>query len=144
MIDSLKGDANYTYNVAGATHTGMTWGTPTWVRASQDYPSTCSAHNIVYYNTSNGTNLTDIKLSGGSKGCGILLVDGDFEASGDFFWHGAVMVSGSVRITGGGNKNITGGIMAGGSADADLVGGNVSIVYCSSAVNTRRLTSLRI
>jgi len=42
-----------------------------------------------------------------------------------------------VRITGGGNKNITGGIIAGGSADADLIGGNISVVYCSSAVNNQ-------
>mgnify|MGYP003591763198 CR=1 FL=1 len=141
MIDNLKSDADYSYglpgtSVAGATHTGMTWGTPTPGATQQD-PSTCSEHNIVYYNTSNGTNPTDIKLSGGSQGCGILLIDGDFEASGDFFWHGIVMVSGSVRITGGGNKNITGGIVAGGSADADLVGGNVHVVYCSTAVNSQ-------
>jgi Tfp pilus assembly protein PilX len=142
MIDSLKGDADYKYglpntSVAGATHSGMTWGTPTPNTLGQDYPSTCSEHHIVYYNTSNGTNLTDIKLSGGSQGCGILLVEGDLEAQGGFNWNGIVIVSGSVRITGGGNKNITGGIVVGGSADADLVGGNVSVVYCSTAVNSQ-------
>lgn len=134
MIDSLKGGADYTYNVASATHTGMAWGTPT-PGATQDNPSSCSEKHIVYYNTSNGTNLTDITLSGGTTGCGILLVDGDLDASGGFSWYGIILVSGSVRITGGGDKNITGGMVAGGSADADLVGGNVSIVYCSSAVN---------
>ncbi|MDP3097648.1 MAG: hypothetical protein Q8M86_06860, partial [Syntrophales bacterium] len=136
MIDSLKGGADYQYNVPGATHTGMNWGTPT-PGATQDDPSTCSTRNIVYYNTSNGTNLTDITLSGGSMGCGILLVEGDLDASGDFSWNGIVIVSGSVRITGGGNKNITGGIIAGGSADADLIGGNISVVYCSSVVNNQ-------
>jgi len=134
MIDSLKGSANYQYNVASATHSGMNWGTPT-PGATQDDPSSCSVRNIVYYNTSNGTNLTDITLSGGSTGCGILLVEGDLDASGAFSWNGIVIVSGSVRITGGGNKNITGGIIAGGSADADLIGGNISVIYCSSAVN---------
>ncbi|MDO9230431.1 MAG: pilus assembly PilX N-terminal domain-containing protein [Syntrophales bacterium] len=136
MIDSFKGGADYQYNVASATHTGMNWGTPT-PGATQDDPSSCSEKNIVYYNTSNGTNLTDITLSGGSMGCGILLVEGDLDASGDFAWNGVVIVSGSVRITGGGNKNITGGIIAGGSADADLIGGNISVVYCSSAVNNQ-------
>lgn len=136
IIDGLKGSANYQYNVAGATHSGMNWGTPT-PGATQDNPSTCSARNIVYYNTSNGANLTDITLSGGSMGCGILLVEGDLDASGDFSWNGIVIVSGSVRITGGGNKNITGGIIAGGSADADLIGGNISVVYCSSVVNNQ-------
>jgi Tfp pilus assembly protein PilX len=136
MIDGLKGSANYQYNVASATHSGMNWGTPT-PGATQDNPSTCSARNIVYYNTSNGTNLTDITLSGGSTGCGILLVEGDLDASGAFSWNGIVIVSGSVRITGGGDKNITGGIVAGGSADADLIGGNISVVYCSSAVNNQ-------
>ena len=136
MINSLKGGADYQYNVASATHSGMSWGTPTPV-ANQDDPSSCSEKHIVYYNTSNGTNLTDITLSGGSMGCGILLVEGDLDASGGFSWYGIVIVSGSLRITGGGNKNITGGVVAGGSADADLVGGNVSIVYCSSAVNNQ-------
>jgi len=130
MINSWKSVANYVYNVDSATHTGMNWGTPTG-----GTPSSCDVSNIVYYNTSNGTNLTDIKLAGGTSGCGILLIDGDLDINGDFSWYGVVMTSGSVQYTGGGNKNITGALIAGSSADADLVGGNANIAYCSSATS---------
>jgi len=44
-------------------------------------------------------------------------------------------VAGSITYTGGGDKNVTGAVLAGGSLDADLVGGNANIVYCSSAIN---------
>ena len=136
MIDSQKAAANYTYNKVSATDTGMSWGTPTG-RATLDNPSTCSANNIVYYNTSNGTNLTDINLAGGTTGCGILLIDGNLKINGGFSWYGIVLVSGSVAYTGGGNKKVTGAMIVGGSVVADVVGGNSNIVYCSTAVNTQ-------
>ena len=133
LIDQFKGSANFQYNVTSATHTGTGtwgWGTPTMGPTLQN-PSTCSTFNIVHYNT----NDTDIKLAGGSSGCGILLVEGDLEVNGGFSWYGTVLVSGSIRYLGGGNKNITGNVMAGSSMDADLVGGNANIVYCSAALN---------
>ena len=108
----------------------MAWGTPT-LGATLQNPSTCSASNIVYYNMNGNT----IKLSGGSSGCGILLVDGDLDINGGFNWNGMVIVNGSITYTGGGDKNVTGAVLAGGSLDADLVGGNANIVYCSSAIN---------
>ncbi|MBU2262700.1 MAG: pilus assembly PilX N-terminal domain-containing protein, partial [Proteobacteria bacterium] len=143
MIDSQKSSANFAYNVASATHTGSTtpgpgdgWGTPT-PGATNASASSCNVKNIVYYNTSNGTNLTDIKLTN-SKGCGILLVEGDLDVNGGFSWYGLVIVSGKVKFTGGGglSRNITGGVLAGGSADGDVdtFGGNTNIVYCSSAI----------
>ena len=130
MINSQKDSANYVYNVASATHTGMSWGTPA-PGATLQNPSSCTAFNVVHYNTGG----TTIRLAGGTEGCGILLVEGTLELSGSFSWYGIILVSGSVILTGGGNKNITGGVIAEGSADADLVGGNANIVYCSSAVN---------
>jgi hypothetical protein len=110
----------------------MSWGTPT-MGATLQNPSSCSTTNVVYYNT----NGTDIKLAGGTQGCGILLVDGDLEVNGGFMWHGMVIVTGSVRYLGGGDKNVTGAVLAGGSMDADLVGGNANIVYCSSAISNQ-------
>ena len=89
MIDAQKDAANYTYNVSSATHTGMNWGTPT-PGATQQNASSCNDTNIVYYNT----NDTYIKLTGGSSGCGILLVEGDLELHGGFSWHGVVLISG--------------------------------------------------
>lgn len=144
IIDSLKGSADFTYNVASATHTGTTipgpgdgWGTPT-PGATNESASSCSVSNIVYYNTSNGTNFTDIKLTN-SNGCGILLVEGDLDVNGGFYWYGLVIVSGSVKYTGGAgdSKNVTGAVIAGGSATADVIGGNTNIVYCSSAIKNQ-------
>jgi hypothetical protein len=132
LVDQWKTSANSKYTYTGnKTDTGMAWGIPT-LGATLQNPSTCSASNIVYYNMTGNT----IKLSGGSSGCGILLVDGDLDINGGFNWNGMVIVSGSITYTGGGNKNITGAVLAGGSVDADLVGGNANIVYCSSAINS--------
>jgi Tfp pilus assembly protein PilX len=133
MVNSLKQMANFSYNVTSATQTGMNWGTPTLGPELED-PSTCNVHNIVYYNTSG----TYIKLAGGSTGCGILLVDGDLEVNGGFSWHGVIVVTGSIKYAGGGNKQVTGGMLSGGTVDAEVeVGGNANIVYCSSAVNSQ-------
>ena len=132
MVNALKQQANFSYNVTSATHTGMNWGTPTIIADTK--PSTCSVQHIVYYNT----NGSDIKLAGGTSGCGILLVDGDLDVNGGFAWHGVIVVTGSLKYTGGGNKQVTGGMLAGEDADADVeVGGNASIVYCSSAVSNQ-------
>jgi Tfp pilus assembly protein PilX len=132
MVNSLKTQANFNYNVSSDTQTGMDWGTPTPGATQQD-PSTCSVHNIVHYNT----NGTYIKLAGGSSGCGLLLVEGNLEVNGGFSWNGIVLVTGSVTYSGGGDKQVTGGILSGGTVDADLVSGNANIVYCSSAVNSQ-------
>ncbi|MFH1429758.1 MAG: pilus assembly PilX N-terminal domain-containing protein, partial [Candidatus Margulisiibacteriota bacterium] len=140
IIDSFKGDADFAYSVANATDTGMNWGTPTPGATLQD-PSSCGSNNIVYYDTQG----TDIKLSGGTSGCGILLVEGDLDMSGGFSWYGIIIVTGSIRYTGGGDKNITGAVISGGSVDADIVGGNSNIVYCSSAIDAQTENrSLRI
>jgi hypothetical protein len=132
MVNSLKKRANFSYNVSSATHTGMNWGSPT-LGGTLESPSTCSVHNVVYYNT----NGTDIKLAGGSSGCGILLVEGDLDVNGGFSWHGVILVTGSVKYTGGGGKQVTGGMLSGGTVDADMVGGNANIVYCSSAIKNQ-------
>lgn len=139
MVNRLKPLADFKYVVASATHTASTvpgpgdgWGTPVPGPTLQS-PSVCSTRMIVHYNTLN----TDLRLSGGVAGCGILLVEGDLMISGNFSWYGVVIATGSVTFTGGGNKNVTGGVVAGSSADADLVGGNANIVYCSAAVNNQ-------
>jgi Tfp pilus assembly protein PilX len=132
MVNSLKTQANFSYNVSSATQTGMNWGTPI-LGATQQNPSTCTDHNIVDYNT----NGTYIRLAGGTTGCGILLVEGNLEVNGGFSWNGIIIVTGSVTYSGGGDKQVTGGILSGGTVDADLVSGNANIVYCSDAVNSQ-------
>jgi hypothetical protein len=132
MINGLKEHATEAYSVTSATHSGMNWGTPTPGATLQD-PSTCSAHHVVWYHTHD----TYIKLTGGGSGCGILIVEGDLDIHGSFSWYGPIIVTGSVTLTGGGNKNITGALVAGSSADADLVGGNANLVFCTAAVQNQ-------
>jgi len=129
MVNNLKNYQNYSYNVNSASYSGMNWGSPT-PGGTQQSPSSCNAHNIVYFNTNN----TYVRLQGGSSGCGLLLVDGDLAVHGGFEWYGVILVTGSITFTGGGGKNVTGAILAGGTAAVDLVGGDANIIYCSTAI----------
>jgi hypothetical protein len=45
------------------------------------------------------------------------------------------VVTGSITFTGGGEKNVTGAMLAGGTAAVDIVGGNANIIYCSTAIS---------
>ena len=140
VVDSLQDFADFSYTAVSETYTatqipgpGDGWGIPTPGAIQQD-PSSCSTGNIVYYDTQD----TDIKLSGGTTGCGILLIDGDLEITGGFLWYGIVIATGSIRFTGGGDKNVTGAMLSGASVDADidvLIAGNANVIYCSSAID---------
>ncbi len=136
LVNSLKGAADYTYTFSSnTTQTGLSWGTPTLTDThDQESPLQCSESHTVYYNM-NGKSL---KLSGGTQGCGILLVDGDLEVSGGFSWYGPVIVTGAITYTGGGNKNITGALLAGDALTAHIetndLGGNATILNCSTAI----------
>jgi Tfp pilus assembly protein PilX len=129
LVTEFKANANYTYNVTATTMSGMTWGSPTAGATPQNAMS-CTTHNVVYIDT----NSTFVQLTGMTQGCGMLLVQGDLMVQGGFHWYGVVLVTGSVSFTGGAEKNVTGAMLAGANASADLVGGNASIVYCSKAV----------
>ena len=129
-VDSLKDSANYSYTFSGnTTVTGMSWGTPT-AGATQTSSLSCSESHIVYYNMG----VSSLKLTGGTQGCGLLLIDGDLEIHGNFSWYGPVLVTGSIIYTGGGHKNLTGALLSGGSVMADVIGGNATILYCSQAL----------
>ena len=130
------------YIVEGSTLTGMHWGTPVPGPSQQD-PTSCSSQRIVRFKT----NSSYVRLSGGTSGCGLLLVEGDLHISGGFQWYGVVLVTGAVAFSGGGEKNVTGAMMAGSNVSADTVGGNANIIYCSSAIRNQSeslpLTTLR-
>jgi Tfp pilus assembly protein PilX len=132
MVSKFKKRATSSYDVDSATLTGMSWGSPTPGATQQD-ASSCSQHNVVYFNT----NSTYVKLSGGTSGCGLLLVEGDLSVNGGFQWYGVVVVTGAITFLGGGGKNVTGGMLAGGAVSADLVGGDANIVYCSQAIRNQ-------
>lgn len=124
LAQSLKGYATPLYETGG-TYTGMHWGTPSLPAANE--VSSCTEHNIVYFTQS-------VKLSGGTTGCGILVVEGNLDLEGGFLWHGLVIVTGAIKFSGGGEKNITGSVLSGSEMEADTITGNMVILFCSSAV----------
>jgi hypothetical protein len=72
-----------------------------------------------------------------SDGYGILLVDGNLEAKGDFLWHGLIIINGDFRFSGGGHKAVYGAVIAMGSAVR--MDGGVDIYYdCTSLSKLRR------
>jgi hypothetical protein len=132
MIEGFKKSVTNSYNVNSATLTGMNWGTPAEGFTQQD-PMSCSERNIVYFNT----NSTYVKLNSFTNGCGILMVEGDLAVQGGFHWYGVILVTGSITFTGGGGKNVTGAMLAGGTVSADLVGGDANIVGAAARSTTR-------
>jgi hypothetical protein len=126
MIDANRAKAGYSYNSPG-TMTGMNWGTPA-AGATSRSPLACGADNVVYISG-------NVKLAGGTMGCGILMVDGNLEINGGFQWFGPILVRGSLSYTGGGQKNVTGGILAGGTGSVDDIGGNAVVLHSNSALH---------
>jgi hypothetical protein len=146
MVDYLRKDANFSYAYgANQTLTGYSnqWGVPSGSGTTTPL-SYSGPLNIVYFNMNGNKTL---KLAGGSHGAGILLVDGNLELNGEFLWYGLIIVTGALDFTGGGEKNVTGGVMAGESATIQVdVGGNAGIIYCSTIQNQvkDRVTPLRV
>jgi hypothetical protein len=147
MIDYLKEWADFTYRYPGdQTLTGYldAWGVPTGhgTGTPLSYPDTSSVH-VVYFDMGEST----LKLSGGSHGAGLLLVNGNLEINGGFNWYGIIIVKGGMTYSGGGENNITGAVL---SANATVlhvdVGGNISILFCSDALRRVRewVSPLRI
>ena len=80
----------------------------------------------------------DLTLSGGSTGCGVLVVDGDLLLSGNFDFVGVILVAGSVTFNGGGGKkNLHGALLTPGTVagtDGSLAG-SIDLSYSSQAVD---------
>jgi len=136
MIDYLKGDADFKYAYdENQTLTGYSdnWGTPS--HSGIDIPISYSGPmNIVYFNMNGDKTL---RLAGDSHGAGILVVEGNLEITGDFTWYGIILVAGAVNYTGGGEKNVTGGIFSGENTSIDVnIDGITGILFCS-AVSSR-------
>jgi hypothetical protein len=135
MLSYLRGDANFNYSYDGnQTLSGYSdnWGTAT--SSGTSVPITYTGTMNIVCIDMQGTQT--LKLAGGSHGAGILLVDGNLEISEGFAWYGVILVTGTVGFTGGGQKNVTGGIMAGENATIkEDIGGNTDILYCSAVSN---------
>jgi hypothetical protein len=135
MLDYLKGDANFKYSYnENQTLTGYSdgWETPT--SSDTTVPITYTGPmNIVYFNMQ-GTQT--LRLAGDSHGAGILLVEGNLEIDGGFTWYGIILATGAVKYAGSGQKNVTGGIMAGENATIGIdIDENTGILYCSDVSN---------
>lgn len=87
-----------------------------------------------YYPVVHGT-AASTKFASGTRGQGILLVDGDLELVGGFEWTGLILVRGQMKITGTGNK-ITGAILTEGVNidEAGTIGGNADIRFSRCAI----------
>jgi hypothetical protein len=135
MLDYLKGYANFKYSYSGnQTMTGYSdsWGTP--ISSGASVPITYTGPMNIVYIDMQGTET--LKLTGDSHGAGILLVNGNLEINGGFTWYGVVLATGTVDYTGGGQKNVTGGIIAGENATLQQdIGGNTGLIYCSTVSN---------
>ena len=132
MLGYLKSVANFKYSYnenQTLTEHSDSWGTPT--SSDTTVPITYTGPmNIVYFNLQ-GT-LT-LKLAGDFHGAGVLLIEGNLEISGGFTWYGIILATGAVGYTGGGRRNVTGGIMAGEYATKEIdIDENTGISYCST------------
>src|SRR5262249_9528970 len=125
--------------------TNTSWGIPTVgpsINNGHDNvlgPCPNSESHVVYYDMTGGDPNAagaELRLHGGTQGCGILLVKGNLRVDGSFSWYGPVLVTGSVIYTGGASagKNVTGALLSGGSVQADVIGGNATIINCSASM----------
>jgi hypothetical protein len=131
MVGYLRSAANFRYGYnEDQTLSGYSdsWGAPTSIGTTVPITYT-GPMNIIYFNLQ-GTRT--LKLTGDSRGAGILLIEGNLEINGGFTWYGVILATGTVGFTGSGQKMITGGIMAGENAMMEIgIDENTGIIYCS-------------
>jgi len=138
LINSLKAyatpiqqvDTSVSYNASINTYSGskVTLGNP----PPNPPPAGNNGTPAIVYSGGN-VSLT----SNNSKGCGILIVDGDLNVNGGLYYHGLIVVRGIVSFTGGGSNsvNIYGSIVSRSSLiNSSNVGGGVNVVYDSCAI----------
>jgi hypothetical protein len=129
VINQFKSNANFYYWVYNAEVTGKAWGDAA-LADMEENAADCTGQPIVYFRT----NSTFLSLRGRNSGCGLLLVEGDLHLQGDFQWYGVILATGSIVFSGGGKKNIKGAVLAGGQVSAEMVGGDLRILYSTKAV----------
>jgi hypothetical protein len=147
-IDAAKQAADVTLEsfqaTNGLTFTNVRWGTP-------------SNPQIVYVKgeADPTSRFTALQISGNSEGYGILIVeDGDLKISGNFSWHGPIIVTGQwvgVGFLGGGNQVVYGAIISNETATdpgfyEGVMTGNATLRYSCEALRQagilRKLTSV--
>src|SRR6478735_8659137 len=79
------------------------WGEP---ERTAGYIKACSTYYPIIYASG-----SQLKMSGGARGQGLLLIEGDLEITGNFEFSGLIVAKGGIKINGTGNK-ITGALLA--------------------------------
>jgi hypothetical protein len=137
-FNSLQGMATLT--LPGGTYTGMTptvtgspsrcdgantlnWGEP-FAAPAAGVVSQCQGYFPIIY--SPGSMVVNT-----GRGQGILLVAGDLDVQGQFIFDGIVIVLGSLKTAGTGNK-VTGAVLTSGTSTSIV--GNPDILYSSCAI----------
>jgi hypothetical protein len=104
------------------------WGEP---ERTAGYIKACSTYFPIIYASG-----SQLKMAGGARGQGLLLIEGDLEIVGGFEFSGLIVAKGGIKIAGTGNK-ITGALLA---QDVDLgdknvISGNTTLQFSSCAIN---------
>ncbi len=104
------------------------WGEP---RRTAGYIKACSTYFPIIYASG-----SQLKMSSGSRGQGLLLIEGDLEIVGGFEFAGLIVAKGGIKINGNGNK-VTGALLAQNVVvdDQNSISGNTTLQFSSCALN---------
>jgi hypothetical protein len=107
----------------------LNWGEPH--RNGAGYVAQCTNYFPIIYGSG-----AQLKMTGGGRGQGMLLVEGDLEIAGGFEFVGLIVAKGGIKITGNGNK-ISGALLAKDVAldDDNSISGNTTLTFSSCALS---------
>jgi hypothetical protein len=79
---------------------------------------------------------SQLQLTGGGRGQGLLLIEGDFVIAGGFEFTGLIVAKGGIKVNGNGNK-ITGALLAQDVSidDQNSISGNTTLQFSSCALD---------
>jgi hypothetical protein len=79
---------------------------------------------------------SQLQLTGGGRGQGLLLIEGDFVVAGGFEFTGLIVAKGGIKVNGNGNK-ITGALLAQDVSidDQNSISGNTTLQFSSCALS---------
>ena len=102
------------------------WGEP---ERTAGYIKACSTYFPIIYASG-----SQLKMSGGARGQGLLLIEGDLEITGNFEFSGLIVAKGGIKISGTGNK-VTGALLAQDVdiSDKNTISGNTTLQFSSCA-----------
>ena len=104
------------------------WGEPD---RTAGYVKACSTYFPIIYASG-----SQLQMSGGSRGQGLLLIEGDLVITGGFEFSGLIVAKGGIKISGNGNK-VTGALLAQDVSidDQNSISGNTTLQFSSCALN---------